>query len=168
MQVELLRFIKGVWSLMLSPLINFNSTSDRLSGTPRDTHAHIQMRAEWWMWEDKEESQQVQERMFKKQFIDKDNRQNGPTKEEMERKEMRESRWRILDLLLFFNWPIWRRKQPLLTDFIIKYSHDTKQIGKWYSHIGRPLWLNMFSPSQVSPVIYSICYTCSKHSNMVT
>lgn len=38
MQEDLLRFIKGVWSLMLSPLINFNSTSDRLSGTPRDTH----------------------------------------------------------------------------------------------------------------------------------
>lgn len=58
-QVDLLRFIKGVWSLMLSPLINFNSTSDRLSGTPRDTHAHIQMRAEWWMWEGKEGNQKM-------------------------------------------------------------------------------------------------------------
>lgn len=39
-RVELTKFIKGICSLMLSPLINLNSTSDRLSGTHKDTHKH--------------------------------------------------------------------------------------------------------------------------------
>ena len=40
-RAELPRFIKGIWSLMLSPLINLNCTTDRLSGnTHTHTHTH--------------------------------------------------------------------------------------------------------------------------------
>lgn len=46
-RVELPRFIKGIWSLMLSPLINLNSTSDRLSGADRDTHIHSHTNERW-------------------------------------------------------------------------------------------------------------------------
>lgn len=46
-RVELPRFIKGIWSLMRSPLINLNSTSDRLSGADRDTHIHSHTNERW-------------------------------------------------------------------------------------------------------------------------
>lgn len=55
-QRELPRFIKGIWSLMPSPLINLNSTSDRLSGAHRDTqyvHSHTNER---WMRDLKQQS----------------------------------------------------------------------------------------------------------------
>lgn len=100
MQEDLLRFIKGVWSLMLSPLINFNSASDRLSGTPRDTHAPIQMRTEWGMWKDKQGSQKMarQSKRHVQEAIcrfKKNRKKNGATPEEMERKTPALEYWRF-------------------------------------------------------------------------
>lgn len=52
--------------------------------------------------------------MLKKQFVDKEKKENGATQREMERKSLDLEHW------IFNNQPISRRKQRLLTDFIMK------------------------------------------------